>query len=347
MTSDLLGVEHHPCATAAEFLTALDPAQPLWERVPHDQDGRSTHGWIFRGQPDDEPLVPTALRRDAEEKFAQVLGARRPPLDQLRLEYWTLLEFITATDAAGLPIPNDGPDLRVRHRLERLLFPDGWFGNFRNWPPDEVLSVLGLAQHYGLPTRLLDWTRRTLVAAYFAASTVAKRERSHSCDDALVVWALNLECIRDLWRGEVSHLPGTTKRLIEGEPTPRIVLVEAPQATNPNLAAQAGLFVLDRKATSDVGLERALPLHFVERLRPFRTPEEALRASGYTHVFRKITLPHRQARPLLHLLGRHGVTASSVYPGHKGVVDSLYEKHFWEPSPWFAARPRSPIKPSP
>lgn len=49
--------------------------------------------------------------------------------------------------------------------------------------PDDYFGWLFLAQHYGLPTRLLDWTENPLVALYFAV--LEQDEASDGC-----IWAL-------------------------------------------------------------------------------------------------------------------------------------------------------------
>ncbi|MCH5250689.1 MAG: FRG domain-containing protein [Lachnospiraceae bacterium] len=51
-------------------------------------------------------------------------------------------------------------------------------------PIDEYANWLTLMQHYGLPTRLLDWSRSPLVALYFAVSDKSQ------CDKDGCIWML-------------------------------------------------------------------------------------------------------------------------------------------------------------
>ena len=97
------------------------------------------------------------------------------------------------------------------------------------WPPTELHPLMALAQHYRLPTRLLDWSTRAYVAAYFAISDALARSISRSCKESdtdaerLAVWILDIE-----------------KRALFHE----LKVVAVPGGNNANLAAQSGRFTL-------------------------------------------------------------------------------------------------------
>jgi hypothetical protein len=307
-------VRVHDLSTAKELLDALDPSQPHWDGAPRQ--------WIFRGQREDRPLIPSALRPEARQPGG--LLANLPHWggvhDVRRDEFAITQEFLDAADIAGIEIPHDRPEFRDALRMRQLVLGDApplaaLFGKLEGWPPDELLAVLALAQHYGVPTRLLDWTLKPRVAAYFACAGAAKGEFLRPVFPApavefMTVWAVDI--------GAIVSEPG-------GQGRSRLALVRAPYASNPNLAAQAGVFTLDRDADGSRGFEETLPA----AVATYIEDNDDLRRQFFGQpMFHKFLLPHSETRVLLRLLADHDVSAASVFPGHHGVVEGMRERRY-------------------
>jgi hypothetical protein len=87
-------------------------------------------------------------------------------------------------------------------RLERHLVRNFRKYAHREAPGPTMWDWLSLAQHHGLPTRLLDWTFSPLVALHFATASWA--------DDEAILWAVDCEGAHEL-------LPGPLRTALERE----------------------------------------------------------------------------------------------------------------------------------
>ncbi len=291
------------CSSASDFLAALSPLTS-----PHDFEG-----YIFRGHSDDSyELIPTSIRDVGKDDFWRSCGLGKPISNQSEWEVWhsraeynILREFYKIADRRGLYVPHSD---RVRSRLASTV---DTFSAMKwtpeEWLPSDLLELAGLAQHYGLPTRLLDWSYDPLIAAYFAAASAKPNKY-------LSVWALDADAM--------SYMHETAHR------SP-LRVVTPPYHGNPNLAAQSGIFTSWSVLLPGMqGIDRSY--EFVNRSSLdvlIKSHAEQQSWDFMRSPFLKFRLPSEHAHLVLRFLERSGYGASRIFPGYGGVAKEVIQRH--------------------
>lgn len=278
-TGKTMLIETDASSRAREFLEKLHVNGKNWA-LPAK--------WLFRGHADARwDLVPSAFREDSWKDLTQFVDWGLPRASDRR-EAALLHDFGEALNRAGLTVPCDEQTLRML---------DEGGTDSPQWIRD-CGDLAALAQHHGLPTRLLDFSEHSFVAAYFAAldprDPTAKELEVVAIDRRILDVGDRLD---GMW----------------------LSVIRAPRSSNPNLHAQAGVFV------AWTGQSEVLPLDVIlERM----LSDEIKIVGGHEltgPVLRRFTLPRSEAPELLWLLTHERITGGSMFPGVDGVVRELKE----------------------
>lgn len=313
-------------SSAAEFLNALATEQ--WTlsyswACPWVFRGQSSASWDLTPGAWREPTT-TAQKRLAAIRvgFARQFGdAIRERLEQNPLAKWAngdfvvkayaqaraefelLLQFMQMADELGHQVPNIDVYLRLKHHD---YLPDVQTFPLLRFLP-EGNAAAALAQHHGVPTRSLDFTRNPLYAAYFAASEVPGDGQTK---DSIAVWAIRPDILLEV--GRVEKFNSEYKRFLSGT---------VPAGENPYLRSQEGLFISPTYGCAHIAKFGTFP-----NLEAFAAEAQLLTND---ELIKKLTLPYSEVGELLRLLWLRGVSRAHLMPTLDNVTLALDGRWKW------------------
>jgi hypothetical protein len=254
----------------------------------------SKHLWLFRGQENAEWNLETSLERVC--KHHKINGRKRPLVER-----------------------------EIFREFRRA------YNLYAERTPSSVIEWFSLMQHYGAPTRLLDFSYSIYVATYFAAEKAQGDCAVWAIDGKMAIRkavplleeggknrgraSQGLEQMKQLKKFEEGDDEKATPLYFE-EPFVTVAWPINAFHLNERLRIQTGVFMVP----GDIR-------------KPFMRNLQTLMTEESNAHFLKIIIPHEEAKKALRELFSMNISRTSLFPGLDGFAQSL---RIWNPA--FAAK---------
>jgi hypothetical protein len=232
--------------------------------------------WIFRGALESKDLETTLERACGRWGI--------PAQDRPALERELIREVERKAFGLGIPLP---------HSVDRM-----WW--------------VSLMQHYGAPTRLLDFSYSPYVAAYFAFERLFQSDRA---DEQACVWAIQHRFLWDRLREAIED-PDRLHRIERSRPGSLDFLFDPENPMKPFVMHVNAYYLHDRITVQQGVFLCPTNLSF--------SFEENFRGNSRTgDLVKRLVLPREVMRSGYFELRKLNITTHSLFPGFGGLAESL------------------------
>lgn len=304
--------------------------------------------YIFRGQSNAKyELLPSVLRKnnnDLKDIWGYDFDNEKAFIAN---EAKVIFDFYRNCNYQGLLLENTPKVIKENITRQRIYLIEDILKDRDIWILNEFREVAALAQHYGIPTRLLDWTCFFYVALYFATKDLLgiKEEQVFS------IWVMNYNLLSDFRaflerRGEELNKNGYNCDTFFP-----LTFIIPEYAKNPNLNAQKGVLSLweiklenlykEENKDVDNKIKKLIPINTIpldkqlfEFIKEnFMAFNEFIRIQQQDYpdnydisklfLLKRYDFSSKDCDKIMEYLSFHGVDASSIFPGYSGVVEKM------------------------